>query len=70
VRVIDPAPAIGRQVGRLLEASRMKRPAGGRGDLRFITTGDPASMAGLLPLFLGETGPVERVNWQDDQILI
>jgi glutamate racemase len=60
VRVIDPAPAVARQVQRLLETQGIKRPAGGRGTLRFVTTGDPAAMQALLPVLLGETGEVEK----------
>ena len=62
VRVIDPAPAVARQAQRLLEAER-KGNAGGEGKVRFFTSGEEARMERLLPLLLGETGKVQRVNW-------
>jgi glutamate racemase len=75
VRVIDPAPAVARQVGRLLAASGLL-PGGvlpsadgtAAGDLRFYTSGPVDRFAALLPRLLGETGPVERVNWKGFEI--
>jgi len=79
VRVIDPAPAVARQVERLLEADERRntsfgpalpalavRPESaveGSGTLRFFTSGKPDELANLLPQFLGESGPVEAVIW-------
>ena len=70
VRVIDPAPAVARQVGRLLEARGSKKPAGERSRLRFITTGSPSFMASLLPVLLGESGEVEKAGWQSDHTIV
>jgi glutamate racemase len=70
VRVIDPAPAIARQTGRLLEARGIKKPPGGRGAVRFYTSGDPARLAALLPRLLGENGQVEAAHWhEEDQLM-
>ncbi|MDQ3007359.1 MAG: glutamate racemase [Chloroflexota bacterium] len=63
VRVIDPAPSVARQAGRLLEAGGMSRQSGSMGDVRFFTTGDPESLKSMLPRLLGESGEVQRVNW-------
>lgn len=65
VRVIDPAPAVAKQAKRLLEAQGAKRPAGGRGRLRFFTSGSVADFRLLLPRLLGETGEVGGVTWQE-----
>jgi glutamate racemase len=81
VRVIDPAPAVARQVGRLLEA-RGLLPTGGLtssdgapageaaapGTLRFYTSGPVDRFSALLPRLLGETGPVEQVTWKGYEI--
>jgi len=67
VLVIDPAPAIARQVRRLLSANGMLNPGDLPGGLQFYTSGDPESMGELLPLLLGESGPVTQVMWQADQ---
>ena len=63
VRVIDPAPAIARQVGRLLDQRGLRNPSTGPGAVRFLTSGDPGRLAILLPKLLGETGEVRQVVW-------
>ena len=66
-RVIDPAPAVARQVGRVLAERGLLRPAA-PGDepapVRYLTTGDPAAMQALLPRLLGVEGAVEHVGWK------
>jgi glutamate racemase len=67
VRVIDPAPAVAKQVKRLLDASGMKIPTGKRAEVRFFTSGEAEALASLLPKLLGESGPVQAVTWLDDR---
>ncbi len=67
VRVIDPAPSVARQAGRLLEAGRTKNPNKGRGRVQFYTSGDADALASLLPTLLGESGEVKRVEWKNDR---
>jgi glutamate racemase len=69
VRVIDPAPAVARQVKRLLEAGGMKNAASAPGKMRFFTSGHPAALQGLLPVLLGESGEVEGVEWVNDSVI-
>ncbi|NOY98772.1 MAG: glutamate racemase [Chloroflexi bacterium] len=69
VRVIDPAPAVARQVKRLLDANGLGRPAGKRGEIRFYTSGEPAAMQSLLPKLLGEGGLVRAVHWRGNLAL-
>jgi glutamate racemase len=69
VRVIDPAPSVARQAGRLLEAGGMSRQAESKGDVRFYTSGNPASLKSMLPMLLGESGEVQRVNWLNDHVI-
>jgi len=66
VRVIDPAPAVAKQVRRVLEAQEMKNQSNGRGDLRFYTSGDPQEFKSLLPVLLGDAGEIQKVKWMDD----
>jgi len=66
VRVIDPAPAVARQARRLLEAGGMRRVSSARSEVKFYTSGDPAELKDMLPLFLGGAGEVRRVKWLDD----
>jgi glutamate racemase len=66
VRVIDPAPAVAKQVKRLLKAGGMKSPLSARGEVRFYTSGEPAALKSVLPKLLGEDGLVEKVEWVND----
>jgi len=66
VRVIDPAPAVAKQVKRLLEAGGMKSPLSPRGTVKFYTSGVPEALKSILPKLLGKDGNVERVEWIND----
>lgn len=59
VQVIDPSPAVARQVQRLL-AERGWLAAGAPAGLRVETTSDPEALQTLLPQLLGENAPVQR----------
>jgi glutamate racemase len=63
VRVIDPAPAVARQAGRLLQAASRLHPGPEKGTMRFFTTGNGVVFRALLPLLLDETGPVQELTW-------
>ncbi len=69
VRVIDPAPAVARQVGRLLDRGNLRCHSSGRGDMQFFTSAQASSLEAHLPRLLGELGPVRTVEWQDDRTL-
>jgi glutamate racemase len=69
VRVIDPAPAVARQVGRLLRVTE-NGPAGQpEGSRQFFTTGHASQMQDVLPVLLGQTYPVETLTWQGDRLV-
>lgn len=71
VRVIDPAPAIARQVGRVLAADGLLRAAGAsNGVIRYQTSGDPERLAALLPELTGAPGKVSQVRWRDGQLIL
>ena len=67
VRVIDPAPAVARQTGRLLEAGGMRTPSRSKGEVKFYTSGDPSTLTSLLPMLLRENGEVEKADWLNDR---
>ena len=69
VRVIDPAPAVARQAGRLLERGSQRSRAAQRGEMQFFTSANGGSMKALLPRLLGEEGPIKTVQWDDDKTL-
>jgi len=66
VRVIDPAPAVAKQIERLLEARGTRNKSGSKGEIKFYTSGDSGVLKSRLPTLLGETAKVERVEWLDD----
>ena len=68
VRVIDPAPAVARQVARLLEAGGRRDPGERPGQVRYLTTGDPGEMQKLLPRLLGERGEVRQLTWVEGKL--
>lgn len=70
VRVIDPAPAVALQVGRLLDADRLRHPASESGALRFYTSGPMEGLADMLPRLLGESGLVQKVVWEGQTLKV
>jgi len=69
VRVIDPAPAVARQVRRVLEARRLLNQSNNQpGKMRFLTTAEPQHMQAMLPALLGETGVVEGLVWKEGKL--
>lgn len=70
VRVIDPAPAVARQTGRLLEAQGMRNRSAASGKLKLYTSGDPDALQSLLPKLLGKAGDVERVEWISNVVVV
>ncbi len=68
VRVIDPAPAVARQTGRLLESAGIRRPAGNRVKVAYYTTAAAESMQKLLPQLLEEGGTVKSLRWENERL--
>lgn len=66
VRVIDPAPAVAKQVRHVLESKGLKNKSNARGEVTLYTSGDPHELKSLLPTLLGEMAEVEKVVWIDD----
>jgi glutamate racemase len=61
VTVIDPAPAIARQAGRLRSAPR-ELPSGG--SVALVTSGDPAALSRLSLPLLGEPLKARPAEWR------
>lgn len=67
VGVIDPAPAVARQVGRVLDSHRMRAagtPESGRGTVECLTSGSAEQLSLLLPRLIGESCPVTTLTWR------
>ncbi len=63
VQVIDPAPAIARQAGRLLTEYDLLTNGGDKGKTSFLTTGDPAELQEVIRLLLDWEARVEGLEW-------
>lgn len=74
VRVIDPAPAVARQTGRLLAQHGWLaddgHPAPPAAQARYLTSGDPLKFATLLEQLLGEKARAEHAAWVDGQVTV
>ncbi len=69
VRVIDPAPAVARQVARLLDEHGLRMPDRSEpGVMRFATTRDVQGMEAALMRLIGEERQVEGVRWVGDEV--
>ncbi|HNB40022.1 MAG TPA: glutamate racemase [Anaerolineales bacterium] len=67
VRVIDPAPAVAKQVKRLLEASEALNQKEQLGSTRFMTSGDVEVVKSSLKILLQLEREVEAVTWLNDR---
>ena len=70
VKVIDPAPAVARQVGRVLAARGLQTAQTKPGQVRYLTSGNPEKLAELLPRLLGAQEVVSAVCWRDGRLQI
>ena len=68
VRVIDPSPAIARQVERLLEENSLLSQSPEKGQVEYYSTGDPGQMQVLLPRLAGDAGGVQTLVWDQDRL--
>jgi glutamate racemase len=65
VRVIDPAPAVARQVGRLLPAEDKASGLNDNAVVTYYTTAAAKPMELLLPKLIEESGNVHELHWRD-----
>jgi glutamate racemase len=68
VRVIDPAPAVARQTGRLLENFDLKAEREQEGEHQFLTTGDHQKMKTLIQDLINTEAEVEQLVWDGGDI--
>jgi glutamate racemase len=64
VAVIDPSPAVARQVGRVLKRKELFNPRKRMGKHLFYTSGDSATFAEMVEGLIGERGQVQQVRWE------
>lgn len=66
VRIIDPAPSVAKQVGRVLEQRALLSPRDVLGNTRYLSTASVSAMQASLQKLLGVQAPVEGLVWQRD----
>ncbi|MEA3308865.1 MAG: glutamate racemase [Chloroflexota bacterium] len=65
VQLLDPAPAVARQITRRLRRRGLQAPPG-TGQHTFFTTSDPLAFAEMAKQLVGYTGEVNGVSWGKD----
>jgi glutamate racemase len=68
VRVIDPAPAVARQVQRVLASARLLPDAKNNSSVDYFTSGSESVFKSTLKKLTGETGEVKHVAWKGDTL--
>jgi len=68
VRVIDPAPAVARQVARVCASLGDDAPPAEPTPVRYFTSGSPAVFGAALVKLGIERGPITPVDWKDGEI--
>ena len=70
VRVIDPAPAVARQVARLLDAGGLCHAACETAPLTYYSSGAANLFEALLPVLIGQQGHVQEIGWQMEHAVL
>jgi glutamate racemase len=72
VAIIDPAPAVARQVGRVLEQRHLSNAPDGNAPIRYVTSGDPDHLRRLLKQLLGEQqrADIGAARWADHRLVM
>jgi len=68
IEVIDPAPAVARQVRRVLAERGLLRPPRGAGRVSCLTTGSAERFEALLSRLWGESTRVSSVAWEGAEV--
>ncbi len=69
VAVIDPAPAVARQAGRMLARPGVQGGAG-RGQVTYFTSGDPVAFAATVRRLVHIHGVVRGVRWERNELVL
>jgi glutamate racemase len=64
IKVIDPAPAVARQVRRVLEQNGLMTSCDTTAIAQFYTTGNPSHLREMLPILIGERDVVQYLQWE------
>ncbi len=70
IAIIDPAPAVARQVGRVLTKHKIAASRAVPNAHRMVTSGPADTMARSARELVGHAGPVHRAEWQGRRLRI
>lgn len=70
VQVIDPSPAVARQVGRLLDQHALRNPQAINPSLRYMTTGEASALQHFLEVFNFPEGEILHASWEGMRLSI
>lgn len=68
IRVIDPAPAIARQLQRVLQRDGIEAPANANGDLIAYTSGEPHTFSAMMDRLGMQRVPVQQAFWKNGNL--
>ena len=66
VTIIDPAPAVARQLGRVLETRTLANDGRGCPRHRFLSSGEPAHLETAIEQLLGLHFPAQALPWTSE----
>lgn len=64
VEIIDPSPAVARQVARVLQERDLATAAKPPAEIRYVTTGDPGRLAFMIGRLLGRDPYPPPIRWE------
>jgi len=70
VNVIDPAPAVARQVERRLDTINAKSTVDAEGEVKVYTSGDAEALSHLIPQLCKEDYHVQTIMWDESKMEI
>jgi glutamate racemase len=71
VEIVDPAPAVARQVGRVLEQRGLASDPKAAAHVRYVTSGDPDKLRRLLARFIDEHhADVQSARWEGGELVL
>ena len=68
VAVIDPAPAIARQVERVLDSHDLRSTSKGKGKTDYYTSADPHAFDKVAKLLIGKEASSQQLTWRNGQL--
>jgi glutamate racemase len=69
VQMIDPAPAVARQVRRVLQEGGLCHPARAQAPVTYYTTATARLLEAMLPALTGKSAKVKELGWENGKLM-